>query len=593
MSASVRREDRILWRAVGSMPGVIALVLLTGMVIFGVLGSTVLLDAATTIDPTQGYQSSTAEHWLGTDELGRDNLARVAQATGLSLMLAVAASSIGFVGGMLLGSAVWFGHRIVGSVSGAAIGIAIAFPGLLLVIFTAMVLGRGVGAAIIAVGVGMIPFCARIVHNLVLTVREREYVLAALVQGQSRLKIFLRHILPNIAEPLIVNMAHATAATLVAFAGLSFLGLGVQSPDYDWGLLLSMGTESIYVSPLPALVPGVMIAVTGLALNLMGEAFARSFESGPPRGQLQVPSVRAVEVQSSITGSDDDLVRVDRLNIWALSASETPVHLVKDVSFTIKKGRIVGLVGESGSGKTITAQAIAALTDETLVVTAQDLSVDGVQVDGSVDVKKADWFATNVGYIFQDSSSAFNPAMRLNSQIPEVLRVHEGIGRQQARSAAVRSLDAVGVPDAQRRLDQYPHEFSGGMRQRAMIAMSTITGPKLVIADEPTTALDVQLKVRVLALLRDLRDRDGSSVLLISHDISSLLGVADDLIVMYQGRVVENGPAERIARSPQHPYTAALLGAVPRMDSPLDEPLATITQEFDPPVAAELVVEMS
>lgn len=567
-TTSKPRRTSMLRRAVSTATGRIAVAMLMIVVILAIVGSTVLSDAATIIDPSQAYQTSSWAHPLGTDELGRDHFARVAFATPLSLLLALSATAIGIVGGLILGSVSWFSGPRIAALASSVIAITIAFPSLLMILFVSVILGRGAVASVVAVGVAMIPWYARLVQSMVASVREREYVLAALVQGRSRLWVLFRHILPNVGEPLIINATLGSAGALLAFAGLSFIGLGIQAPQYDWGLLLNENMSSIYVTPLPAVTAAAVIVIAGLGFNLLGESFARSLDRDRPVGlDQEVAAPRPVSPEGS------PVVQVSDLNVTA-GAGEHLVHIVRDVTLTIPARRIVGVVGESGSGKTLTAQAIAQLADESLAVTATELTLNGRTYGGGYSDDPE--LVTSVGYVFQDSSTAFNPVMRLDQQIPEALAVHQDLGRARAHSLAVDLLDRMGVPDAARRARQYPHEFSGGMRQRAMIAQAVAAGPALIVADEPTTALDVSLKARILDLLRELRDSQGASVLLISHDISTLMRVADDIVVMYGGRIVERGPADVVAAQPAHPYTQALLEAVPTMTTPKELPLRTI-----------------
>ena len=564
-------QKSLLRRALSQPMGRFAVAMLLIILIMAILGATIMSGPATNIDPSMANKPISMEHWLGTDRLGRDYFARLAYATTLSLTLALSAAAIGIVGGLLLGSLGWFTGPRVGNLIAAAIRIMIAFPSLLLVLFASVIFGQGTVGSVLAVGVAMIPWYGRLVLNLVTSVREREYVSAALIQGQSRVRILFKYIVPNVGEPLIVNGTLAAGGALLAFAGLSYLGLGVQAPEFDWGLLLKENLIAIYVNPAPALVTALMIVIAGIGFNLLGESFAKSLDAEKPAAFTEHP----VDPQVVADAPADSVALVQKLSINAPTPSGEPIKIVQDFDLDVRAGRIIGIVGESGSGKTLTAQAIAQVADESLDVQAITMNLDGISYLGT-GASEDQRLVKAVGYIFQDSGSSFNPVMKFDHQIPEALRKRQKLSGKRKHEITVEQLERVGVPDADERAGQYPHQFSGGMRQRAMIAQATVARPRLVVADEPTTALDVSLKARILKLLTDLRDEDGASVIIISHDISALLTVVDDIVVMYGGRVVERGSAQAIIDNPQHPYTRALLQAVPSMDTPKDQPLKTI-----------------
>ncbi|GAA1574096.1 hypothetical protein GCM10009789_29470 [Kribbella sancticallisti] len=258
-----------------------------------------------------------------------------------------------------------------------------------------------------------------------------------------------------------------------------------------------------------------------------------------------------------------------------------PITPVRGISFTISKGEIVGVVGESGSGKSLTALAVAQLIEPPGQVEATSLSFLGAPLLGrpavrsTADARRRS-LGTSFAMVFQDPMTSFNPTKRIGVQLAEGAREHQGLSRRQAMARAIDRLRAVRVPAAERRAGQYPHEFSGGMRQRAMIGMGLMGAPALIVADEPTTALDVTVQRQVLRLLETIRRTDDVAVLLISHDITVVAQVCDRVMVMYAGRIVEVLPAADLATGASHPYTRALLAAVPDLDTDLDEPLAVI-----------------
>jgi oligopeptide/dipeptide ABC transporter ATP-binding protein len=245
---------------------------------------------------------------------------------------------------------------------------------------------------------------------------------------------------------------------------------------------------------------------------------------------------------------------------------------VRGVSFTVHNGEMIGVVGESGSGKSLTALAVSRLVEHPGTVTADALEFGGKPLDRTPDRE----LGTRLAMVFQDPTTSFNPTKRIGRQLAEVSEVHQGLGRRDAARKAVDRLGAVRIPEPERRAKQYPHEFSGGMRQRAMIAMGLMGEPQLVIADEPTTALDVTVQREVLKLLARIREDRSAAVLLISHDITVVAQTCDRVLVMYAGRIVEELATDELFTAARHPYTTALLKAVPDLDTDRDAPLAVI-----------------
>jgi oligopeptide/dipeptide ABC transporter ATP-binding protein len=246
---------------------------------------------------------------------------------------------------------------------------------------------------------------------------------------------------------------------------------------------------------------------------------------------------------------------------------------------------MVGIVGESGSGKSLTALAVAGLLPPTARASAQRMALFGEDVEALDERERSALLGTSLAMVFQDPMSSLNPALRVGRQVGEVAEVHLGQTRQQAERSAVERMREVRIAAAEVRARQYPHQFSGGMRQRAMIAMGLVATPRLLVADEPTTALDVTVQREVLRLLRGVRDRSGTAVLLISHDIAVVAELCGRVVVMYAGLVVEDGPVQEVLRRPAHPYTRALLDAIPDMDTARDDALATIPGR--PPAPAD------
>ncbi|GAA4557401.1 dipeptide/oligopeptide/nickel ABC transporter permease/ATP-binding protein [Planotetraspora kaengkrachanensis] len=561
------RAARVLLRPVGFAGfGLLTLVLLAaafGPVLWG--------GRAAAVDTGNLLAGPSAEHWIGTDNLGRDLFARVLVAARLSILLAVAATAISLLLGILLGAAPMLLGRRLGRLVTSAVNVLVAFPGLLLVLFFAVVFGVGARGAVLAVGVAGAPAFARLCHTLMAAVSERDYIAVARIAGVSRIRVLLRHVLPNVAEPLVVNATMAAGGVLLTFAGLSFLGLGVQAPSYDWGKLMQDGLNGIYVHPLAALGPGIAVVLAGLAFNLTGEAFAAMFGLGDSPGRsrsLEEPR-EPVAATPAVPGT---VLSVEGLRV-TIPGPAGPIRAVRGVTFSVSDGEAVGVVGESGSGKSLTALALAGLIEPPVRVEAGHLVVAGEDLMAAGAHRR---LGTSLAIVFQDPMTSFNPAHRVGPQLAEVSRFHQRIGRRAALARAVDRLRAVRIREPERRARQYPFEFSGGMRQRAMIGMGLMGDPRLIIADEPTTALDVTVQRQVLELLAEVRRDTGAALLLISHDVSVVTDVCDRVLVMYAGRVVEELPAKDLRTLARHPYTRALVAAVPDMDTDLSRPLAVI-----------------
>jgi oligopeptide transport system ATP-binding protein len=259
------------------------------------------------------------------------------------------------------------------------------------------------------------------------------------------------------------------------------------------------------------------------------------------------------------------------------------IHAVNGVSFRIAPGELLGVVGESGSGKSVTMMSLMGLLPSPPARTlGGSILYQGREVREMSDRELRELRGGEIGFVFQDPMTSLNPVFTIGFQLVEPIRAHLRPPRAAARARAAELLDLVGIPDAVRRLDDYPHQFSGGMRQRVMIAMALACDPKLLIADEPTTALDVTIQAQILAIIRDLRHKLGMGIIWITHDLGLVAGIADRVMVMYAGQVVEHGPVREIFANPQHPYTRALLGTVPSVTGTRARRLRTI--EGQPPI---------
>ncbi len=579
-----RRAAHRWLRVLRTPMGRIAAVLVLVVLVLAAVGPAPWQARADAVDTANILAGPSARHWAGTDNLGRDIAFRVLEATRLSVGLALAATAIAVLTGLLLGTAPWLLGKHAGRLVTGTVQIAIAFPSLLLALFFAVVFGVGATGAVLAIGLAGAPTFARLVQTLLAGVAARDFVAAARIAGVGRFRILVRHLLPNIAEPLVVHATIGAGGTLLAFAGLSFLGLGVQAPAYDWGRLLYDGIGVLYLNPAAAIAPALAVLLAGLALNLLGESVAKGFGMdalvGLPASANPSPAAPAGRPEPAADRPGDDAPTDVVLDVRDLTvsfpAADGPIRPVRGVTFTIRRGEAVAVVGESGSGKSLTALAVSRLIDAAGRVDADRLHLLGTDLRERDSAVQRRLLGSSLAMVFQDPASSFNPTQRIGRQLAEASRHHHGLGRRAAFARAVDRLRAVRIPDPARRARQYPHEFSGGMRQRAMIGMGLMGSPALIVADEPTTALDVTVQRQILDLLTAIRTADDVALLLISHDVAVVSEVCDRVLVMYAGRIVEDLPTDRLATGALHPYTRALTAAVPRMDSPLDRPLPVI-----------------
>ncbi|MFI1379473.1 ABC transporter ATP-binding protein [Embleya sp. NPDC020886] len=252
------------------------------------------------------------------------------------------------------------------------------------------------------------------------------------------------------------------------------------------------------------------------------------------------------------------------------------VKAVDGVSFDVERGRTLGIVGESGSGKSVTNLTLLGLHNPARTTIEGSAILDGTELVGAPERTLRDLRGQRVSMVFQDPLTALSPYFTIGAQIVETYRRHTGVGRHEAKARAIEMLDRVGIPQPARRADEYPHQFSGGMRQRAMIAMALVCDPDLLIADEPTTALDVTVQAQILDLLAELQEQLGTAIILVTHDLGVVADVADDVLVMYAGRAVEFGSVTEVLDAPRHPYTRGLLASVPRLSDALDRPLRPV-----------------
>ncbi|WP_419865004.1 dipeptide/oligopeptide/nickel ABC transporter permease/ATP-binding protein [Candidatus Poriferisodalis sp.] len=586
MSSPLRR---LVTRPGGYVP-LLWLLLVAFCAVFPTLAAT---HEPNTAEFTAVLDGPSADHWLGTDDLGRDNYSRLVhssrtavvamlQAVGTALILGVPIGLfVGYAGG-------WW-DRIVMRIVDAIFSL----PGLILAFAIIAILGPGLTNAMIAVGVLFALRFIRLTRAMVLSVREEPFIEAAQLSGAPTRTILGRYLLPNMYGPLIVQTTISLAAVLLIEAALSFLGLGVQQPDATWGSMLRAARSLQRDNPITPWPPGLAITFTVLAFNALGDALRDVLAEGSG-GRIKAAR-RGVAVGLADDGAParreeapaeptrPDAVLAVR-NLYVTVPTDTGrAPAVRDLSFDVAPGEIVGLVGESGSGKTVTALAIAGLLPRGLAVDpGSSINFEGQQLVGKTESQMAGVRGTGIGMIFQDPTASLNPALTVGFQLAEPLRIHGDLSRKAAVERAADLLDRVGVASPRQRLRDYPHQFSGGMAQRVMTAMALASEPSLIIADEPTTALDVTTQQQVLELLVGLCEDFSMAMLFITHDLGVVAEVCDRAVVMYAGEAVETGRVYDLFAQPGHPYSQALLASVPLLDGGEDQ-LVTITGRVPAP----------
>ncbi|APZ44460.1 peptide ABC transporter permease [Acidihalobacter ferrooxydans] len=510
-------------------------------------------------------------HLLGTDQLGRDLLSRLLWGTRLSLAVGIAATLFAAVIGSAIGIVAGYAGGRADNLMMRGIDMLMAFPYILLALSIVAVLGPGLMNAMYAVALVNIPFFARNIRGITVGIVHLEYIDAARLTGKSNLRILLSEVLPNVMPVIIITMSTTLGWMILETAGLSFLGLGSQPPQSDLGSMLGEGRKLLMVAPNVSIVPGVMIFLLVMSVNLLGDGIRDALDPRLRSGALARPApVTAIDrnsVPAATAGDAPVLLDVNALRT-EFHAGTRIAKAVNEVSFRIAPGECLGLIGESGSGKSVTALSLMGLV----------ASPPGRIVGGAVRYNGTDVLSLSaeklrhirgqeIAYIFQDPLSTLHPLHPIGKQIAEAIRAHRSLTHEQAWKRVVDLLDQVHIPNAARRAHSYPHELSGGMRQRVGIAMALANEPALIVADEPTTALDVTVQAQILALLDEIRREHNTSLLFITHDFGVLAQIADRVAVMYAGRIVEQGRTAELLAHPAHPYTARLIDCVPVLGS--------------------------
>ena len=546
------------------------------------------------------WQGPSSAHLFGTDHAGRDILSRVLFGGRYSLLIGLCSTVIALFFGAIIGSIAAVTRKAISETIMRILDIIMAVPGIAMAAVTVLVFGRTLAQSdnkmgivfviIFSIAFVYIPQLARIVRANVMAAYGEDYVRAVIVSGARAPWILIKHVMRNTAAPVLVFATVLVADAIILEASLTFIGSGLPATMVPtWGNILS--EASSYLSVLlgywwTAFFPGLFIMITVLCLNILSEGITDAMVAAPSTAAVaQVdknsereadrilldPRRAYAEQAESLQARLDDLESVEgkRTDRFEDDFTGEPLLEVKDlcikferhgdvnvvdhVSFKVRSGETMGLVGESGCGKSITALTIMGLIDPKAEITGEILYEGKNLLEMKPEERRA-LLGHEMAMIYQDALSSLNPAMLIKAQMKQLTK------RGGTRSAE-ELLELVGL-DPKRTLESYPHELSGGQRQRVLIAMALTRDPKLIIADEPTTALDVTVQKQVINLLNELREKLGFAMIFVSHDLALVAEVAHKITVMYAGQVIEQAPTKELLKHPTHEYTRGLLGAV-------------------------------
>lgn len=510
-------------------------------------------------------------HLLGTDDLGRDILARLIWGTRVSLAVGISATLIAAFFGSLIGLLAGYAGGRTDTILMRGIDMLMAFPYILLALGIVAVLGPGLLNALYAIAVVNIPFFARNIRGISLGLSRREFVQAARLSGKSNIQIMFGEVLPNVLPVIVITMSTTIGWMILETAGLSFLGLGAQPPQADLGSMLGQGRKILFTAPHVSIIPGLMIFVLVMSINLLGDGIRDALDPRLKSGALTRPVARtAVERSETPTPAPHEGAVLDVQDL------RTEFHIGGDiyravggVDMRVGKRECLGIVGESGSGKSVSAMSIMGLvpTPPGKIVGGVAL-LDGEDLFAASDERIRQLRGLAVSHVFQDPLSTLHPLFTVGDQLVEAVQAHAPLGSAEAYERAESLLKMVRIPNPRERLNAYPHELSGGMRQRVCIAMALAHDAQIIIADEPTTALDVTVQAQILALINGLRRQNDTGILFITHDFGVVSAICDRVAVMYAGKIVETGTTDEILSSPAHPYTAKLIDCVPVLGEP-------------------------
>lgn len=548
--------------------------MIAGGVLFLIVAASILAPIIATQDPnlvvlSEALQPPSTEHLLGTDGNGRDILSRLLWGGRVSLKAGVIMVTTAVLCGVPAGLLAGYYSRWFDGIASWTSNMLMSLPEILIIIVVIASLGSGLTPTMITLGVLASPDIFRLTRSAVIGVRKELYVDAARVAGLSDARIIFRHVLSVVLGPVLVRCSFIFGMAIIVQSGLEFLGFGDPERP-SWGGELSTAFQSFQRAPELVIAPGVAIGLTVISLVLLGAALADSLGATRktarrrgPQAPVGPPTPVTLPQVASATQSDQPapLLLVENLAVSYPAEDGSATAVVSDVSFHLARGEVLGLVGESGSGKSQTSFAILGLLPPQARVSASRLSLDGRSLTGLPEREMQKLRGQRMAYVPQEPMSNLDPSFTIGTQLVKPMRRKLNLSKREATARALSLLDRVGIPDPQRTMDSYPHQLSGGMAQRVLIAGAVSCDPELLIADEPTTALDVTVQVEVLQLLRDLQRERNMGLILVTHNLGVVADICDRVAVMSDGRIVEQQSVNDLFNHPTHEYTRMLLAA--------------------------------
>jgi len=556
--------------------GIIAVVILTVMAVVAIFADAIAPFGENFANIAKTLAAPDAVNLLGTDSAGRDTFSRLVFGTRITLLSAILCAAVAIAIGLPAGLIGGYYAGKFDSVANWVTNVLMALPGIIVLLTIRAAFGPSVWVSMIAFGILISPGYFRLTRTAVRSVRNELYVDAARVSGLSDSRIIARHIFSVVRAPIIIQTAMVCGVAISIQSGLEFLGLG-DPTTATWGVMLSEGFKNVYLTPTLLLWPGLAIGLAIGALVLLGNAVRDALEDAetikPQKKSAEEVALARVSRENRKTpaavlaGTEHHLLRVANLGVGYPQADGSIKKVVDDVSFHVDRGEVLGIVGESGSGKSQTAFSILGLLPDNARIVAGSIQFDGNYTvapgDESVEQGRLRPLrGARISYIPQEPMSNLDPAFTIGSQLVAPMVAVLGISKREAKARALKLLADVGIVTPARTFAAYPHEVSGGMAQRVLIAGAISCEPDLIIADEPTTALDVTVQAEVLDLLRDLQQRLGVGVILVTHNFGVVADLCDRVVVMKNGRLVEEGPVREILRTPRDPYTITLLSSM-------------------------------
>ncbi|MFE1665141.1 oligopeptide/dipeptide ABC transporter ATP-binding protein [Microbacterium sp. P02] len=614
-----RAERKRSFRILRSPLAVISLIWLIGLIVASVTSPLWLRYGPLEQDLTAVLQGPTTAHLLGTDELGRDLLSRIVAAAASTLALACITPIVAVA--ITVPVTLWAvrssrGEAVMNRVS----EIVMSLPGTVIILAFIAAVGTNMPLVMVLFGVLLFGALYRILFGQAKSLQKQLFVEAATVDGVRPFVTSFRHVLPNMSTTVIVQFVLFFGVGIMLQAGLAFIGLGPQPPEPTWGGMIQTASRFIFQQPWMMVPTGVVLALTIIAANSIADVLAGGAATPPPLVALrrtrakkkQTPDAAALRVSTTapvaeqaraaasvpleatalipaepveeagelvaIPGDSPTTFGADRTGLAARGASAADGELIVEdlvlgvdggpalvtgVSMRVRPGRVMGLVGESGCGKSVTSYALLGLLSPGLSVRSGRIQWGDVDLAQADEQTLANVRGHDIAFISQEPSRALDPMFTIGWQLAATVKRLRRVGAGEAKRISRQLLVDVGIVDAPRVLKSYPHQISGGMAQRVAIALALAGSPRLLVADEPTTALDVTIQAEILGLLRGLIAERGMSIILVTHDLGVVADLCDDVSVMYAGQIVETGTVRDVLVRPEHPYTMALLAADP------------------------------